>query len=130
MLPARSFLGDFGRAGVHSRTVGVMQVGGRPYGDLELALAACERLALVGDGLLGSWDVARNIRDQGLLLCHLKRYQEATLLLKEYVALLEAGGPEGSRPATTVSVEQELELLEAVMLKLSQEALEAVFSAS
>jgi hypothetical protein len=129
-LPARSFLGDFGRAGVNSRTVGVMQVEGRPYGDLELALSACERLAAVSGGLKGSWDAARNVRDQGVLLCHLKQFQEAAGLLAGYVRLLEAGGPQGERPAATMSMERELELLRAVMLKLSQETLDAVFAAS
>lgn len=126
--PARSFLGDFGRVGSVSPVVGVMHTGGRPFGDLELALAACQKLAAVESGVdESSRDAARNVRDQGVLLCHLKRYAEAKALLQEYAAALEAGGgdEEGALP-----LDEERDLLRALTLRLDHLTLEQAFSAS
>ena len=125
--PARAFLGEYGRAGSVSPAVGVLHTGGRPFGDLELALAACQKLAAVRPADENCRHAARNVRDQGVLLCHLKRYTEARQMLQAYEA--KAGGREGGEEGA-LSREAEGELLRALMLKLDQHALEQAFSAS
>jgi hypothetical protein len=119
-LPAVSFLGKHGRAGVGSAFVGVMQSTGRPFGDLELALLSCERLAAASQD---EREAARNRRDEGVLLCHLHRYDEAKAALEEYWAWLE-GHPEAGVPS------EEGETVAALLFKLKQLTLEKVYSAS
>ena len=66
--PAEAFLGLYGRAGMGSGTVGVMQATGRPFGNLKMALLATERLAVVRGGTQGARDGAREVRDVGTAL--------------------------------------------------------------
>lgn len=56
--------------------VGIIQPTGRPFGDLEMAIRATERLALVAE--------PENIRDYGILLYHSQRYKEAYEQLQKY----------------------------------------------
>lgn len=56
--------------------VGIIQPTGRPFGDLEMAIRATERLALVAE--------PENIRDYGVLLYHSQRYKEAYEQLQKY----------------------------------------------
>jgi hypothetical protein len=56
--------------------VGIIQPTGRPFGDLEMAIRATERLALIAD--------EENIRDYAVLLYHSKRYKESYEQLQKY----------------------------------------------
>ena len=56
--------------------VGIIQPSGRPFGDLEMAIRATERLALIAE--------PENIRDYGVLLYHAERYKESCEQLQKY----------------------------------------------
>lgn len=119
MLPAAAFLGTFGRAGIGSGAVGVMQATGRPFGDLEMALLACQRLAVVSDDPSES---AKHRRDAGVVLCHLHRYAEAKAELGQYQAWLEHSAEDIE--------EGEVAAVRDLLLKLTQLSLEQVYTAS
>jgi len=83
-LPAaEAALGTAGRIGTADSTTGVLQASGRPFGDLGRSLVALERLVLLNGPSL-------HLRDSGIVLYHLKRYEESYYCLKKYKAILEA----------------------------------------
>ena len=134
MLPAQAFLGTFGRANVGSAVVGVMQATGRPFGDLELALLSTQRLACVA---ATTRERMRNVRDQGILLCHLQRHASATAALESYedwVAqhpeLVE--GCEGAEEACGEKLisQEEMSLVHDVKVKVAHMSLESAYSSS
>eukprot|EP00892_Ulva_mutabilis_P010570 jgi/Ulvmu1/7886/UM004_0117.1 len=141
VIPARSFLGDFGRAGVGAGVVGVMQPTGRPYGDLRMALLATERLSQVQGGFSGGPSVARHIRDMGVLLCHLQRYNDAKVALGQYHDWIHEASP-ADLDATLKNLEQvnggggvaiskeEAELVDQLLQKATQLSLENTYDSS
>ena len=131
-LPAEAFLGSFGRANVGSAVVGVMQATGRPFGDLDLALLDCQRLACVA---ATEREQMRNVRDQGVLLCHLQRYPDAQAALERYEQWVAAhpdivAGADAATSAESLIQQRELQLIHDVKLKLAQLSLEAAYSSS
>jgi hypothetical protein len=129
-LPAQAFLGSFGRAGRGAGVVGVMQATGRPFGELNLALLACQRLACVVEK---DRDAMRNVRDQGVLLCHLQKHQDAVAAFERYQAWV-AAHPEAvasdAVPDGDLIQPEELELVHGLQVKLAQLTLEACYTSS
>lgn len=65
----------------------------RPFGDLNLALLAAERLSVLYEQC-GQQDASmRQMRDMGVLLCHLKRFSKAQEALKQYEAWISKNCP-------------------------------------
>ena len=122
VLPAEAFLGEYGRAGMASRAVGVMQPTGRPFGDVELALLQCQRLACVVDN---EREAMRQVRDQGVLLCHLQKYEDAHAALARYESWV-AEHPElvaGENNAEQEDLIQPLEVSTVHRLRVKLDAL-------
>ena len=129
-LPAEAFLGAYGRTGVGTGVVGVLQGTGRPYGDLELALLACQRLACIETQ---DAERMRHVRDQGILLCHLRRYTDAVPALAEYQQWLEghsAAEQQQGGGNAELSRSQELDLVQQAHSKAEKMQLESAYQAS
>ena len=56
----------------------------RPFGDLGLSLLATERLAVLYDKFGQEQAAMRQVRDMGVLLCHLQRFSSAQEALQQY----------------------------------------------
>lgn len=113
----------------------------RPYGDLQMALLATERLSQVQGGLSGGHSVAKHIRDVGVLLCHLQRYNDATVALKQYQDWMQKVSP-ADLSSTLKMLEQvnggggiaiskeEDELVEQLVQKATQLSLQNTYDSS
>jgi hypothetical protein len=107
----------------------------RPFGDLNLALLATERLAVLYD-CLGHKEVAtRQVRDMGLLLCHLKQYSSAQEALKQYEDWIRQSDPadmestiqsmqKAKQGGPVMVSKEEADIVAQVLVKAAREALE------
>lgn len=105
-----------------------------------MALLATERLSQVQGGFSGGQSVARHIRDMGVLLCHLQRYSDATVALKQYQDWMQEVSP-ADMSSTLKSLEQvngggvaiskeEDELVEQLLQKATQLSLQNTYDSS
>lgn len=112
----------------------------RPYGDLKMALLATERLAQVQGGFSGGPSVARHVRDMGVLLCHLERYNDAKAALTQYHDWMHEASP-ADLDATLKNLEQvngggvaiskeEADLVDQLLAKVTQLSLEDTYDSS
>eukprot|EP01023_Acetabularia_acetabulum_P060063 TRINITY_DN721_c0_g1_i1.p2 TRINITY_DN721_c0_g1~~TRINITY_DN721_c0_g1_i1.p2 ORF type:complete len:415 (+),score=61.85 TRINITY_DN721_c0_g1_i1:63-1247(+) len=120
--PAEAFLGEYGRAGTFTKTVGVLQPTGRPFGDLKKAANATERLMIIYGGLDGGILGARETRDMGILLCHLGRYKEALELLGSYEIFID------NFLDVSQIEDRERGVVKQVVVKLNKTILESAFN--
>lgn len=77
-LPAAEAAVSNSRVGTAAAGTGIIQPSGRPFGDLERALLSTERLVDCGVSSM-------QLKDKGVLLYHLKRYEESYQAFQEYV---------------------------------------------
>uniref|UniRef100_A0A7S1X0T8 Protein SirB1 N-terminal domain-containing protein n=1 Tax=Tetraselmis chuii TaxID=63592 RepID=A0A7S1X0T8_9CHLO len=128
-LPAaEAALGSSGRIGTADSTTGVLQAQGRPFGDLSRTMVALERLVLLKAPPM-------HLRDSGIVLYHLKRYEEAYHCLKKYKDILDSSSdleehqdvPDVQTKPSLEGIRTELEtiateesLVEAVITKLER----------
>eukprot|EP01024_Parvocaulis_polyphysoides_P046805 TRINITY_DN44270_c0_g1_i1.p2 TRINITY_DN44270_c0_g1~~TRINITY_DN44270_c0_g1_i1.p2 ORF type:complete len:396 (-),score=51.10 TRINITY_DN44270_c0_g1_i1:129-1316(-) len=120
--PAEAFLGEYGRAGTFTKTVGVLQPTGRPFGDLKKAANATERLMIIYGGMEGGILGAREARDMGILLCHLGRFQEALDLLSKYENFID------NFSDVSLIEDRERGVVKQVVVKLNKTILETAFN--
>eukprot|EP01025_Chloroclados_australasicus_P066317 TRINITY_DN9108_c0_g3_i1.p1 TRINITY_DN9108_c0_g3~~TRINITY_DN9108_c0_g3_i1.p1 ORF type:complete len:397 (-),score=46.52 TRINITY_DN9108_c0_g3_i1:252-1442(-) len=118
--PAEAFLGEYGRAGTFTSTVGVLQPTGRPFGDLKKAIKATERLKLVYGGIEGGIEGAKQTRDLGILFCHLGDFSGALELLSQYGTWIQG-------ESSGISAEEK-DIIKQVQVKLKQMILETAFN--
>jgi len=97
-LPAaEAAVGNAGRIGTANSTTGVLQASGRPFGDLNRSLLACERLVLLHASSF-------HMRDTGILLYHLQRFEEAYGVLRTYQQRTEDSSSSSEKEEITVPI--------------------------
>eukprot|EP01026_Neomeris_dumetosa_P012863 TRINITY_DN14470_c0_g1_i3.p2 TRINITY_DN14470_c0_g1~~TRINITY_DN14470_c0_g1_i3.p2 ORF type:complete len:199 (-),score=10.90 TRINITY_DN14470_c0_g1_i3:149-745(-) len=119
--PAEAFLGEYGRAGTFTQTVGVLQPTGRPFGDLKKACNTTERLMIIHQGIQGGSKGAKEMRDLGILSCHLGKFQTALELMTSYDEWL------AKTDQATLGNPHERDVVKSVVVKLQQLLLEQTY---